>query len=49
MSRVHLFKESDGWRATIESAGHTVVVDGFFEDEIEAAHAAFAAQEQPRY
>lgn len=49
MGRVHLFKESDGWRATIEDGGHTVVVDGFFDDEIEAAHAAFATQEQPRF
>ncbi len=45
MSRVHLFKESDGWRAAIEKDGHTVVVNGFFEDEIEAAHAAYATQE----
>jgi hypothetical protein len=46
MSRVHLFKEGDSWRATIENNGHTVVVDGIYDDEIEAAHAAFATQDR---
>lgn len=49
MGRVHLFKESDGWRATIDKDGRTVVVDGFFEDEIEAARAAFATQERTTF
>lgn len=48
MSKINLFKEPDGWRATIETAGRTVVVDGFFENDIEAAHAAFSAQELTR-
>lgn len=48
MSKINLLKEPDGWRATIEKDSHIVVVDGFFEDEIEAAHAALAADRSSR-
>ncbi len=43
MSKINLRKEPDGWRAYIKSGMGTVVVDGFFNDELEAADAALAA------
>ncbi len=42
MSKINLRKEPDGWRAYIESGKGTMVVDGFFIDEFEAADAALA-------
>ena len=42
MSKINLRKEPDGWRAYIKSSRGTMVVDGFFEDEFEAADAALA-------
>ena len=48
MSKINLLKELGGWRATIEKSGHVIVVDGFFEDEIEAAHAALATEKNAR-
>lgn len=42
MAKIHVRKEPDGWRAYIENGHNVVVVDGFFEDEIEAADAALS-------
>lgn len=43
MANINLRKEPDGWRAYIKQGKRVVIVDGFFEDEIEAAQAALAA------
>lgn len=40
MAKINVRKEPDGWRAYIEDGSKTIVVDGFFEDEIEASRAA---------
>ena len=42
MSKINLRKEPDGWRAYIKTGKGTVVLDGFFNDEFEAANAALA-------
>lgn len=42
MSKINLCKEPDGWWAYIESGRGTLIVDGFFNDEFEAADAALA-------
>ena len=39
MSKINLCKEPDGWWAYIESGRGTLIVDGFFNDEFEAADA----------
>ena len=44
MAKINVRKEPDGWRAYIEEGDGIVVLDGFFEDEIEAARAALALQ-----
>lgn len=48
MSKINLLKEPDGWRATVEKSGHVIVIDGFFDDDIEAAKAALAVQKNTR-
>lgn len=48
MGQINLRKEPDGWRATIERQGHVVVIDGFFEDEIDAAFAAIETEKNAR-
>lgn len=42
MAKINLRKEPDGWRVYIQKGHGTMVVDGFFEDEFEAADAALA-------
>lgn len=42
MGKINVRKEPDGWRAYIKDGKGVVVVDGFFEDEIEAADAALS-------
>lgn len=42
MSKINLRKEPDGWCAYIETGKGTVVLDGFFNDEFEAANATLA-------
>lgn len=41
MTQANIRKEPDGWRAYIKDGDRIIVVDGFFEDELEAA--AYAA------
>ena len=43
MAKISVRKEPDGWRAYIKDGHKVIVVDGFFEDEIEAADAALGA------
>lgn len=42
MAHINLHRLPGGWRATIEKWGHSIVVDGFFKDELEATRAALA-------
>lgn len=43
MAKINVRKEPDGWRAYIKEGRKIVVVDGFFEDEIDAADAALGS------
>ena len=38
MSKINLRKEPDGWRAYIKTGKGTVVLDGFFNDELKGWH-----------
>jgi len=40
MAKINVRREPDGWRAYIWDDSKVVVVEGFFEDEIEASRAA---------
>ena len=40
MAKINVRKEPDGWRAYIKDGNRVVVVEGFFENEIEAADTA---------
>ena len=42
MPQINLRKEPDGWRAYIQKGHGLMVVEGFFDDEFEAANAALA-------
>ena len=45
MAKINVRKEPDGWRAYIKDGPKVVVVDGFFEDEIEASRAALGVMD----
>ena len=42
--QINVRKEGDSWRAVVEDGHKLVVVEGFFEDETEAARAAMSVK-----